>query len=381
MQWLQKRLLETRDERNALNKKISVNLYNKEYIEIDKDKLKLSNDTDEMLNAKYNALKENRKYKPKNKLTNMAPNYNDELRVFFSMIEFGAKDIAFQRQFIELLKRRKIIEDKNKNAKSGGQATGGMGKMPTGGDAQDKLTKEEMKILNDVMNNNIEEISNQENKQIVNASIIEAIFSENMAYISAEIENFDNAKGDENIDKIKLYAKEKERLEENKKNIISQINQYNSELKNCEEQEKKEKEEINRLQEEIEKLRQTKAQNERNKATIIQKVKEEKLSEEKLAFLSERNKRKEELKANISKFKKECLAEKKIYDAQTENYQKKIDKLNDSENLAVFNEIDTNYNAELQRNTEKKKDLFDQNKIINTLIRKIQLYPSKLEII
>ena len=381
LQWLQKRLLETRDERNALNKKISVNLYNKEYIEIDKDKLKLSNDTDEMLNTKYNILKENRKYKPKNKLTNMAPNYNDELRVFFSMIEFGVKDIAFQRQFIELLKKRKIVEDKNKNAKSESQATGGMGKMQTGGETQDKLTKEEMKILNDVMNNNIEEISNQENKQKVNASIIEAIFSENMAYISAEIENFDNAKGDENIDKIKLYAKEKERLEENKKNILSQINQYNSELGNCEEQERKEKEEINRLQEEIEKLRQTKAQNERNKETIIQKVKEEKLSEEKLAFLSEKNKRKEELKANISKFKKECLAEKKLFDAQVENYQKKINKLNDSENLAVFNEIDTNYNAELQRNTEKKKDLFEQNKIINMLTRKIQLYPSKLEII
>ena len=61
----------------------------------------------------------------------------------------------------------------------------------------------------------------------------------------------------------------------------------------------------------------------RNKETISQKVKEEQLSEEKLAFLSEKNKRKEELKANISKFKKECLAEKKLYDAQLENYQKK----------------------------------------------------------
>ena len=380
LQWLQKRLLETRDERNALNKKISVNFYNKEYINIDKNKLKLSNDTDEMLKTKYNILKENRKYKPKNKLTNLAPNYNDELRVFFSMIEFGVKDIAFQRQFIELLKKRKIIEDKNKNNQST-TIGGGIGKMQTNNETQDKLTKEEMKILNDVMNNNIEEISNKENKQKVNTSIIEAIFSENMAYITKEIENFDNIKGDENIDKIKLYAKEKERLEQNKNNIISQINQYNTELDNCKEQEKKEKEEINKLQEEIEKLRQTKAQNERNKETILQKIKEEKISEEKLAFLSEKNKRKEELKSNISKFKKECLAEKKIYDAQLENYQKKIDKLNDSENIAVFNEIDVNYNAELQKNTEKKKDLFNQNKIINMLTRKIQLYPSKLEII
>jgi len=55
--------------------------------------------------------------------------------------------------------------------------------------------------------------------------------------------------------------------------------------------------------------------------------------------------------------------------------------LNDSENIAVFNERDTNYNVELQKNTEKKKDLFNQNKVINMLTRKIQLYPSKLEII
>ena len=378
LQWLQKRLLETRDERNALNKKISVNFYDKEYTEPNEDQLKLSNDTDEMLSAKYNCLKENRKYKPKK---NLEYSYNDELRVYFDCIEFGEKDIAFQRQFIEILKKKKIVEDKNKNkAVPTPGATGGLGRMQTGGESQDKLTKEEMKILNDVMNNNIEEISNQE-KQKVNASIIEAIFSQNMAYISAEIENFDNAKGDENIDKIKLYAKEKDRLEQNKKNIASQINQYESELTNYQIQEKQEKEEIQKIQDEIERLKQTLAQNERNKETIMNKVKEEKISEEQLAFLAEKNKRKEELKANISKFKKDCLAEKKLYDAQLENYQKKIEKLNDSENIAVFNEIDTNYNIELQKNTEKKKDLFNQNKVINMLTRKIQLYPSKLEII
>ena len=378
LQWLQKRLLETRDERNALNKKISINFYDKEYVEPSEDQLKLSNDTDEMLSAKYNSLKENRKYKPKKQLDF---SYNDELRVYFDCIEYGVKDIAFQRQFIDLLKKKKIIEDKNKTAKGSSTATGGTGKMQMGGESQDKLTKEEMKILNDVMTNNIEEISNQESKQKVNASIIEAIFSENMAFISAEIENFDNAKGDENIDKIKLYAKEKERLEQNKKNIALQINQYETELANCQQQERQEKDEIQKMQTEIERLKQTLAQNERNKETILQKVKEEQINEEQLVFLAEKNKRKEELKSNISKFKKECLAEKKILDAQLENYQKKIEQLNDSENIAVFNEIDTNYNAELQKNTEKKKDLFNQNKVINMLTRKIQLYPSKLEII
>ena len=376
LQWLQKRLLETRDERNALNKKISVNFYDKEYIEPDEEILKLSNDTDEMLSAKYNTLKENRKYKPKSKLNF---GYNDELRVYFGMIEYGVKDIAFQRQFIELLKKKKIVEDKNSGDTP--SASGGMGKMQMGAEKEDKLTKEEMKILNDVMTSNIEAISNQENKEKVNASIINAIFNENMAYITAEIENFDNAKGDENIDKIKLYAKEKERLEQNKKNIISQINQYDSELANYQQQEKQEKEEIQRLQNEVEKLRQTQAQNERNRDTILQKIKDEQINEEKLAFLAEKNKRKEELKANISKFKKECLAERKLFDAQLENYQKKIEKLNDSENIALFNEIDTNYNAEMQKNTAKKLDLFEQNKLINKLTRKIQLFPSKLEII
>jgi len=266
LQWLQKRLLETRDERNALNKKISVNFYDKEYIEPNEAILKLSNDTDEMLSAKYNTLKENRKYKPKSKLNF---NYNDELRVYFGMIEYGVKDIAFQRQFIELLKKKKIVEDKNKRP-SISSSTGGMGKMQTGAEKEDKLTKEEMKILNDVMNNNIEAID-KENKEKVNASIINAIFNENMAYITAEIENFDNAKGDENIDKIKLYAKEKERLEQNKKNILSQINQYEAELSNCQQQEKQEKDEIQKIQNEIEKLKQTQAQNERNRDTILQK--------------------------------------------------------------------------------------------------------------
>ena len=125
------------------------------------------------------------------------------------MIKLEVKNTNNKRNFIKLLKKRKMVEEKNKNAKGGAPASGGMGKMQAGEEKEDKLTKEEMKILNDVMNNNIEEISNQENKQKVNASIIEAIFSENMAVISAEIENFDNAKGDENIDKIKLYAKEK----------------------------------------------------------------------------------------------------------------------------------------------------------------------------
>ena len=369
LQWLVKRLLETRDERNEMNKKFSIN-----YIEpkIEKPKPIQKND-DIILSAVYNELKPNRQFRPKAKL---AFDYNDELRVFFGMIEFGLnKEIAFQKQLIELLKKKNLI------AKDTGDEKGTSKKASTiTGSEPNKLTKEEMKTLNDLVTNNIEEIS-KTNNQKVNAGIIEAIFSENMTAIANEIENFENSKGDEGIDQIKLMVKEKERLEQNKVNILSQISTYENELNGIKQASNAENEEINRIKNEIEQLEKTLEQNKLNKDKIIQKVKEEKLSEEKLKFLSQKNKEKEELKTAISRFKKDCLDEKKKYDAQLENYEKKIAKLNDEENLQLFNEIDTSYNAELEKNLKTKKELFEKNKEINKLTRKIQLYPSKLEII
>ena len=370
LQWLVKRLLETRDERNEMNKRFSVN-----YIEprIEKPKPIQKND-DIILSAVYNELKPNRQFRPKAKL---AFDYNDELRVFFGMIEFGLnKEIAFQKQLIELLKKKNLI------AKDTGDTKGESKKASSTmtGNEPNKLTKEEMKTLNDLVTNNIEEIS-KTNNQKVNAGIIEAIFSENMTAIADEIEHFENSKGDEGIDQIKLMVKEKERLEQNKLNILSQISTYENELNGIKKETNEGNDEINRIKNEIEQLEKTLEQNKINKDKIIQKVKEEKLSEEKLKFLSQKNKEKEELKTAISRFKKDCLDEKKKYDAQLENYEKKIAKLNDEENLQLFNEIDTSYNAELEKNLKTKKDLFEKNKEINKLTRKIQLYPSKLEII
>ena len=367
LQWLVKKLKETQDERNEMNKKFSVNFIESKMK--DKENL-IVIDNEEILKGKYNLLKQNRKYKQKNKLNF---DYNDELRVFFSMIEYGMnKDITFQRQLIELLRKKNLIGDSKEKKNSNLQKEKNSD--------NNKLTKDEMKTLNDIIETNIEEIQDKE-KNKVNASIIEAIFSENMQTIAKEIENFDNSKGDENIDKIKLYAKEKERLEKNKANISSQLVEFQNEYNNMILSSNAEKEEINNLKKEIEQLENNKRINLDNKDKIINKVKEEKLSEEKMKFLSEKNKEKDQLKNEISKFKKECLAEKNYYDSQLENYQKKIDKLNNSENEQFFNEIDTNYNNELQANLEKKKDLFNQNKVINMLTRKIQLYPSKLEVI
>ena len=101
LQWLYKRLLETRDERNEMNKKFSINFLKNSLLEDNKSKSKNITDDENILKAKYNKIQQNRKYKPKQKLNF---DYNDELRVFFTMIEFGQnKSISFQRQLIELL--------------------------------------------------------------------------------------------------------------------------------------------------------------------------------------------------------------------------------------------------------------------------------------
>lgn len=373
LQWLVKKLIDTRDERNELNKKFSINYLTSK---MENEQIILGKN-DELIQAKYKYFKSNRMFRPKAALQF---DYNDELRIFFAMIEYGLnKDISFQRQLLELLRRKNMISkdkgdssDPSKNKSSMGK--GGMDGNP------DQLSSEEIKKLDEIINTNIEEIKGKD-KQKVNTSIIESIFSENMNTIINEIEHFENTKGDENIDKIKLFVKEKERLESNKQNLLGQITEYESELNQMENVTNEENDEMDKLKSEIFKLQQTLKENQMNKEKITEKVKEEKLSEEKLKFLSEKNKEKEELKNAISKFKKNCLEEKKNYDAQLDNYNKKIERMNDQENLQVFDEIDRNYNEELQKTLEKKKDLFEQNKIINLLTRTIQVCPSKLEVI
>jgi hypothetical protein len=47
-----------------------------------------------------------------------------------------------------------------------------------------------------------------------------------METIAKEIENFDNSKVDAGIEKIKFYAKEKERLEKSKAKISFQLSEF-----------------------------------------------------------------------------------------------------------------------------------------------------------
>ena len=50
------------------------------------------------------------------------------------------------------------------------------------------------------------------------------------------------------------------------------------------------------------------------------------------------------------------FSREKIIRCSTWKLSNKLDKLNDAENVALFNEIDTNYNAKLQKIFNIKKD-------------------------
>jgi predicted nucleic acid-binding Zn-ribbon protein len=121
--------------------------------------------------------------------------------------------------------------------------------------------------------------------------------------------------------------------------------------------------------------------NEANFSKLNEKIKNAKISNEKMELIGEKIKQRDELKENIQKFKKECLEEKQILENQIESLERKNEKMNEKENFEVFEEIDRNYNETYDKLLYKKKDLFEQNKIINLLTRRIQVFPSKLELI
>jgi len=192
---------------------------------------------------------------------------------------------------------------------------------------------------------------------------------------------YETIKEDENFDKIKYLNKEKERLLNNKNNLAFQITEYENEFEAIKSQVESETRNLEKINLEINNLKKTLTNNEENFSKLNEKVKKAKISNEKMELIGEKLKQRDELKENIQKFKKECLEEKQFLENQIESLEKKNEKMNTQENLEVFEEIDRNYNNEKEKMLERKKELFEQNKIINMLTRKIQIFPSKLELI
>lgn len=380
LQWLVKMLLETRDERNIFNKKLAKSYYS---VKMNTKETKPKENNSLLNTIKYNYINTGRSFRQSK---DAKFDYNDPIRIYFTLIEYGMnKDLSFQRTLIDLLKKKNLIENDPKDRRSTVTTNTKEEIIKAGAQKETKeiaISNDEKNKLEEIILTNVQEVSSQNRKfQKVNTSVIEEIFNDNIESIINEIDKFENLKEDENVDKIKLFVKEKERLENNKSNIIYQINEYETEYKQMEFNIKNLENEVHQSEDQIKKLNQNYAESENNLVRLNQKIKEAKISEEKMSRIGEKIKTKEELKINISKFKKDCLEEKKIYDNQLEALEKKIQKMSDSQNTQVFDEIDKNYQFEYDKLLTKKKNLFEQNKIINLLTRKIQVFPSKLELI
>jgi CCDC93, coiled-coil domain len=235
LQWCVKNLLESRDERNAINKTISRNYYDNKF------GLRRQCNFDKMYSeTKYNLIHTGRIYR-QTKKTDME--INDPLRVYFTLIEYGMnKDLSFQRTLVDLLKKKNLIEEKDQHAKQDKQTE----------KVDNNITNEEKVKLEEVLQNNIEQIIKPSIR--VNTSAIEEIFSDNIDLISQEIEKYENLKGDESIDRIKLFVKEKERLENNIINLHSQVKEYENELSTMQENVEISNREVIQAQEEIHRL-------------------------------------------------------------------------------------------------------------------------------
>ncbi len=235
LQWCVKKLLESRDERNAVNKNISKNYFDNKFI-----KRNNLNNVDKMYtHTKYNYIHTGRIYRQTKKVN---LELNDPVRVYFTLVEYGMnKDLSFQRTLIDLLKKKNLIEEKEKQVVDKSTEK-----------TELNITNEEKVKLDEVLQNNIEQV----NKPLVrvSTSAIEEIFSENIDLIAQEIEKFENLKGDESIDRIKLFVKEKERLENNIINLNSQIQEYDNELTTMQENVDINNREVKDAQEEIFKL-------------------------------------------------------------------------------------------------------------------------------
>ena len=297
LQWLVKKLLETRDQRNEINRKNATNYFKTNLLFKRKNKFDNSSDkstaemTSRVINentnssqkkyqeeiskavdkSNYNYINKGRLFRP---VAKQNFEYNDPLKIYFTLIEYGMnKDVSFQRTLLDLLKKKNLIEISEKDKDNFRRRTitlTAKKEENTGTNLQNQtesaaaitISNDEKKILQDIISTNIKEISGGNiNYHRINTNVMEEIFSENVEAIVSEIQKYENIKEDENFDKIKIYVKEKERLENNITNLVVQINEYERELETIKQLSEDNNFSINLSNEEIQKLTKTLEEN------------------------------------------------------------------------------------------------------------------------
>lgn len=399
IQWLVKFVHETRTDKYIFTKKNALNYC--ETININKknvlNELNNSDQNSIYIDTKHNYLIKTRELRTSRKvLDNLT--YNEELRIYLILLEYGVKkDLAFQKKLIELLKTKKLLKVQDNNSKNG---TLSVKKSSTSDETNKNIESIELESILDTVTESIESytkssnsISSNELGNKIQNNVMENLFSNNMENIVSLIEEYEksynNNEADNNnkFDRLKCLSKEKERLNTIKLNIIEQINTYKDEIQLIENLLIKDKYKLNEINEQIHSSELQKENNKKQIEILQNELNEDNLCinnkslNDKLKDITDKINKKENLKEEISKFKAFCKEERISLESKLENMEKKQEKINNEESISNFNEIDLNYKLEMQNLLEKKASLFEENKVINILTRKIQVNPSKLELI
>lgn len=399
IQWLVKFVHETRTDKYIFTKKNALNYC--ETININKknvlNELNNSDQNSIYIDTKHNYLIKTRELRTSRKvLDNLT--YNEELRIYLILLEYGVKkDLAFQKKLIELLKTKKLLKVQDNNSKNG---TLSVKKSSTSDETNKNIESIELESILDTVTESIESytkssnsISSNELGNKIQNNVMENLFSNNMENIVSLIEEYEksynNNEADNNnkFDRLKCLSKEKERLNTIKLNIIEQINTYKDEIQLIENLLIKDKYKLNEINEQIHSSELQKENNKKQIEILQNELNEDNLCinnkslNDKLKDITDKINKKENLKEEISKFKAFCKEERISLESKLENMEKKQEKINNEESISNFNEIDSNYKLEMQNLLEKKASLFEENKVINILTRKIQVNPSKLELI
>lgn len=413
IQWLVKNMHETRDEKNDLTRKIALTYSNVNISKVEKhiDNIgdNLSKRFSDVFNkTKYDYLISGRQLRTINAKANLK--YNDELRVYLTLLEYGLnKDLSFQKTLIELLRKNNMIKTDNtksttitltspvnplssivdshnsdQNEKS---RSFSIVNNKSNDNSKQELTENQKKELHSIISTDqygIEKIekpthSNKSNK--IQASILEEILNNNITNITSEILKFEESEKNDSFDKLKFIVKEKERLNNVKVNIHQQIELYNKEFNILTEENSVLLEKLKELSSTNKTINKEITNSSSQLSKLEEKIKASNYSKEKFEMVSEKIEQRETLKEEISKFKVYCKEERVKLESKLESIDKKKNKMNSEENQIMFDEIDMNYNEELNNLLQKKQNLFEENKLINILLRKIQVNPSKLELL
>ena len=348
--WAVKRLLETRDSRNFATKS-GCKAYYQKPLHIPAEKRELI--------SKAKVLEHNgRDFKIKN---TFALKSTEQLKILFNCIEYSQnKEKGFQRNFLELLRHKNLLAEPSKLERKNTTT----------------LSGEEREVVAKVMSEAIEQA-----KEAIDNNALNEIFMENLDKIAKEVQSYENEESRSKVDKLTLLGNEKKRLGGMLLTTLNRIAEIESDIQSKQRLTEKVENEISELALKVAESKESLEKNEKRLKKSDEKISELASSKEIQELVEEKVKDREDYKTSIKEFKQRCKDEQEKLEKELAQLEKQSKKLEEKENIKTFDEIDSFYSKEFSNLNAKKKDLSEENKEITSLTRKIQLTPSRLEML